>query len=279
MKKANIKKPLIIIIDIILLIVSIIAYKYIYEVEVGKQIYSEEAVKFVEENKEPVFKIGKIILYSSANAIDNSNGLLKNFDISQFTDIEIYIDNTAKSKEITAENTINQMYIDNIKISGAQNSGDKVINYKNPLECGKYVDIDNFREDGILFKIVNSNKKNQTADYNEPIFYTDCSNPISLGYINKNVLTNCELTANSGSISFDGSILRSANIDIENLKTTISFTIHLKNNYNEEFVCNVKIDNDLESEEEGNDGIYTGYIMKIIENKEDEYNFLKTSNR
>lgn len=73
MKKASIKKPLIIIIDIILLIVSIIAYKYIYEVEVGKQIYSEEAVKFVEENKEPVFKIGKIILYSSANAIDNSN--------------------------------------------------------------------------------------------------------------------------------------------------------------------------------------------------------------
>ncbi len=278
MKKASIKKPLIIIIDIILLIVSIIAYKYIYEVEVGKQIYSEEAVRFVEENKEPVFKIGKIILYSSANAIDNSNGLLKNFDISQFTDIEIYIDNTTKNKEITAENTISELYIDNIKISGAQDSGEKVINYKNPLECGKYVDIDNFREDGILFKIVNSNKKNQSADYNEPVFYTDCSNPISLGYINKNILTNCELTANSGSISFDGSILRSANIGIENLKTTISFTIHLKNNYNEEFVCNVKIDNDLESEEE-NDGIYTGYIMKIIENKEDEYNFLKTSNR
>ena len=278
MKKASIKKPLIIIIDIILLIVSIIAYKYIYEVEVGKQIYSEEAVRFVEENKEPVFKIGKIILYSSANAIDNSNGLLKNFDISQFTDIEIYIDNTTKNKEITAENTISELYIDNIKISGAQDSGEKVINYKNPLECGKYVDIDNFREDGILFKIVNSNKKNQSADYNEPVFYTDCSNPISLGYINKNILTNCELTANSGSISFDGSILRSANIGIENLKTTISFTIHLKYNYNEEFVCNVKIDNDLESEEE-NDGIYTGYIMKIIENKEDEYNFLKTSNR
>ena len=206
-------------------------------------------------------------------------GTLKNFDISQFTDIEIYIDNTAKSKEITAENTINEMYIDNIKISGKSSNGEKVINYKNPLECGKYVDIENFREDGILFKIVNSNKKNQSSDYNEPIFYTDCSNPISLGYINKNVLTNCELTANSGSIAFDGSILRSANIDIDDLKTIITFTIHLKNNYNEEFVCNVKIDNDLESEEQGNDGIYTGYIMKIIDNKEAEYNFLKTSNR
>lgn len=171
------------------------------------------------------------------------------------------------------------MYIDNIKISEGLSNGEKVINYKNPLECGKYVDIENFREDGILFKIVNSNKKNQLANYNEPIFYTDCSNPISLGYINKNILTNCELAANSGSMSFDGSILKLANVNIDDLKTSISFTIHLKNNYNEEFVCNVKIDNDLKSEEEGNDGIYTGYIMKIIENKDDEYNFLKTSDR
>lgn len=73
MKKRGVRKVLIITIDIILLIVSIIAYKYIYDVETGKQIYSEQAVRFVEENKQPVFKIGKIILYSSANAIDNSN--------------------------------------------------------------------------------------------------------------------------------------------------------------------------------------------------------------
>lgn len=73
LKKRGVRKVLIITIDIILLIVSIIAYKYIYDVETGKQIYSEQAVRFVEENKQPVFKIGKIILYSSANAIDNSN--------------------------------------------------------------------------------------------------------------------------------------------------------------------------------------------------------------
>ena len=79
MKKILNKQLVLIIVDIILLIVSIIAYKYIYEVEVGKQIYSEEAVRFVEENREPVFKIGKIILYSSANAIDNSNRNFKKF--------------------------------------------------------------------------------------------------------------------------------------------------------------------------------------------------------
>ena len=79
LKKRGVNRLLIIIIDIILLIVSIIAYKYIYHVETGKQIYSEQSVRFVEENKQPVFKIGKIILYSSANAIDNSNRNFKKF--------------------------------------------------------------------------------------------------------------------------------------------------------------------------------------------------------
>lgn len=275
MKKIVLNRNLIIVIDIILLIVSIISYKFIYDVEVGKRIYADNATKFVDENKDPVFKIGKIILYSSANAIDNSeDGKLKDIDISQFTDIEIYIDNLSKIKEITAENTINEMYIDNIKISSKSENGEKIINYKNPLNCGKYVDLENYKEDGILFKITNSNKQNKIANYDENIFYTDCSNPISLGYINKNILTNCEVNSTNGSVAFDGSILKAANINLDDLKSTISFSIHLTNNYNEEFVCNVKIDNDLNSE---NEEIYSGYMMKVINPQDQEYSFLKIS--
>ena len=72
--KVNKINTVILIIDIILLIISIISYKYIFEIETTKRIYSEESTKFVEENKNPVYKISKIILYSSANAVDNSNG-------------------------------------------------------------------------------------------------------------------------------------------------------------------------------------------------------------
>lgn len=271
MKKEFIKKIVIILIEIVLLLIAIFSYRFIYTKEINKVKYAEETEQFAEENKDPIFKIEKIILYSSASAIDNSDGKLQNLDISQFSDIEIYLDNTSKIKEITAENTINQIYIDNIKINSSSKNGEKVLNYKNPYNCGKYQNLNNFENNGIYFKVLNSNQKNNSANYDEPVFYTDTSNPISLGYINKNILTNCEVS-NTGSISFDGSILKSANIDAESLNTTLSFTIHLKNNYNEEFISNVSINIDLTAE---NEAIYTGYIMQILDTN--DFKFLKVS--
>ncbi len=270
MKISSINR-IILLINIALLIICIIAYKYIFQVETTKKIYSEESSKFVEENKNPVYKIDQIILYSSANVVDNSNGQLKSLDISQFTDIEIIIDNKSQNSEITAENTINELFIDNIKIESASENGEKIFNYKNPLQCGKYVELENWRDDGILFNVVNSNEKNRSANYDENIFYTDCSNPISLGFINKNILTNCEVSSDNASIAFDGSILAAAGIDLESLDATITFSLHLINNYHEEYVCNIKIENDLTSEE----GIYSGYLMKIITPTENEYDFIK----
>jgi len=271
LKKQQIIKILIILLEIILLVIAIFAYKFIYTKEINKVKYAEESQKFVDENKEPIFKIDKIILYNSANGIDNSDGKLQSIDISQFTDIVIYLNNTNKIKEITAENTINQMYIDNIKITSKSENGEKILNYKNPYNSGKYQDLKNYENNGIYFKILNSNEKNNSANYDEPVFYTDCSNPISLGFINKNILTNCEVT-DTGSISFDGSILKAANIDVKDLKTTLDFTIHLKNNFNEEFTANVSLDIDLEKE---NEAIYTGYMMQIFDSE--EIKFLKVS--
>lgn len=271
MKKQQIIKILIILLEVILLCIAIFAYKYIYTKEINKEKYAEETQKFVDENKEPIFRIDKIILYNSANAIDNSDGKLQDINISQFTDIEIFINNTNKIKDITAENTINQMYIDDIQINSKTENGEKILNYKNPYDCGKYQDLTGYKNNGIYFKILNSNEKNNSANYDEPVFYTDCSNPISLGFINKNILTNCEVT-NTGSISFDGSILKSANIDVKDLKTTLDFTIHLKNNFNEEFIAKVSLDIDLEKE---NSAIYTGYMMQIEDTK--DIKFLKIS--
>lgn len=273
MEKKSFDIRLIIILDIILLVSVFFAYKHIYTVETRKNAYAESSEKFVKENKEPIFRIGKIILYSSADAVDNSEGQLKNIDISQFTDIELYIDNTRKSEEITAENTINEMYIDNIKFSTKSDIGTKSLNYKNPFDCGKYIEIENYRDDGILFQISNTNIKDSQADYkNNNIFFTDCSNPISLGYVNKNLLTGCEVNSTNGSITFDGSVLRSANINLEDINPSISFTIHLTNNYNEKFSCTVDLDVDLSAED---GGIYNGYIMKVINTDDMKYNFLK----
>ena len=272
MKKGKINTTLVLTIDIVLLILSIFTYRYIFSVETLRKNYTEETLEFIENNENPVFKIGQIILYSSASAIDNSNGELKDIDISQFTDMEIYIDNKSKNAEITAENTINEMYINNIKIDGKSTESEKIFNYKNPQNCGKYVELSNWEADGILFNITRTNEENNNANYEHNIFYTDCSNPISLGFINKNILKGCQVSKEVGTVVFDGSILKSTGVDLKDLKTNISFSINITNNYNEKFVCNVSLDIDLESEEEG---IYSGYLIKMLNPEGDKYNFIK----
>ena len=254
---------------------SIFAYKFIYKVETCKLIYSDQSEKFVSQNASPVFRIDKIVLYSSANWIDNSDGKLRNIDISQFTDMEIFIDNKNKIDNLTPENTISKLYIDNISIKCKEENGEKILNYKNPLNSGKFVDLENYTDDTITFKIPLSNEENKNTDYSESTFYTDCSNPISLGYINKNLLTGCMVEGTNASISGNGTILKMAGVNIEDLEAILKFSIHLINNYNEEFVCNLEIDNSLESETEGEEGIYSGYIMKVVDTRESKYNFLK----
>lgn len=275
MKKRKINLISTIIVIIFLGIISILGYKYIFEVETLRNRYAEESVEFIENNNNPVFRIGQIILYSSASATDNSDGQLKNIDISQFTDMSIYIDNKGKIEEITPENTINEMYITNIKIESALENGEKIFNYKNPKKTGKYVELNNWQQDGILFSIINTNPKNDLANYDENVFYTDCSNPISLGFINKNILTNCEVSGEVGTINFDGSILKNANVNLADLKTKINFSINITNNYNEKYVCDLELDLDLTNEEE----IYSGYAVKMFKPEGTEYNFIKVSDK
>ncbi len=271
------KTLIIFIIELVVMIIVALCYVYIYKVETGKIKYASSAEDFVLANKEPVFRIKRITMVSSASAVDNSNGNLKDIDISQFTDISIDIDNTRKSSDITAENTINQMYITSIKKSTpGDKEGTKLrFNYKNPYNNGKFFDIENYKSDGILFKIYRTNSDYSSADYSVPTFYTDCSNPISIGYVNKDLLTGCEVNSDNGSISFDGSILKSAGVNLKEIEPTLSFSINIINNQNEKFMCSLNLKVDLSSNPD--EGIYTGYVMTILNTDDDKYNFLKIS--
>ena len=271
MKEVRVKRRNLLAANIILMIISIIGCKYIFEVETTKKVYAAETVKILEENRNPVFAIEKIELWSSAYAKDNSEGDLKDIDISQFTDIILYVDNKLKSDEITAENTVSQLFIDNIKIESEAENGERIFNYKNPYNAGKYVELSNWQGDGILFNVLNTNEKNKNADYDANVFYTDCSNPISLSLVNKNILTGCEVN-NNGSLTFDGSILEKAGINLEGLKTKISFVVHIINNYEEAFLCDVAFDIDLTK---NNNAIYKGFAKQEIKAKDEEFNFIK----
>ncbi len=274
MKKFNFKiknvKLAFVILVILALILLVLYYVFILSSNFSKKRFANDMIHISDENENSVFSIQKISLFSSANAIDNSEDRsLKNMSICQYSDLSIYIDNSGTSSELTNENTVKELYIDNIVMSSKLDKGTKILNYKNPLSFGKYKDIES-PSDKISFNVINTNQQNENNDYDKPTFYTDCSNPITLGYLNKDILTNYSVSDNSKTVSFNGKVLKEANISLDDINYTLKFTIHIINNLNEHFSYNMSLDVDL------GENIFTnGYIYSGKTFTGDEYRFFK----
>ena len=258
MNNDNKKKIIIIALIILLILLCIFIVKIKEKYKENK--FASQLVELYDNNKNPVFEINKIILYSSSTAIDKSEEqTMQSVDVHQFTDIAIYINNKKSIQNIEGKNTIKEIYIDDIKIEKNNLTGNEVINYKNSYLFGKYTDIQNYN-DRIELDVILKNNQNEDEKYEKPVFYTDCSNPITLGYINKNIIKDYKVTDKNVTLSLDGTILKNAKYDLNELNAKIKFNVHIKNNLDEEFITNVEIDNSLESED---GGIYTGYIINI----------------
>ena len=275
MKKIRIKNHKIVftILILILCILSLLYYDLIFRNSYAKDEFSNQVVQIAEQNENPIFKIQKIIVYSSANAIDKSeNESLQDLSILQYSDIAIYLDNTSTVYDITNQNTIKELYIDNISISTGSDKGYQYVNYKNALDFAKYKEIEEPNSDKIEYNIVNSNDQNSNTDYSKPTFYTDCSNPITLEYMNQDIVTNYATSSDANTISFNGKVLQEAGIDLNDINYTLNFTINIVNNLNEKFICPIRLKVDLS----GNDGgIYKGYKYDNTTVSGYEYNFIK----
>ncbi len=275
MKKFKIKNERLVFTILILVafIVFLLYYNLVFSVVMARNAFADEMIQIADENENTIFNIQKILLYSNANAIDNSNDQsLQNMSICQYTDISIYIDNTSTISELTDENTIKELYIDDIVATSNADKGTKILNYKNPLDFGKFKMIESPNNNRIDFNIVNTNSENESTDYANPTFYTDCSNPISLGYMNKDILTNYSVSKDSSSVSFNGKVLKEANINLEDINYTLTFKIHIVNNLNQKFVYQMKLDVGLDDD---NGGIYNGYIYRGKNISGNEYKFFK----
>ena len=266
------KKRLILILLVVLVVTFIIIYNAFMKVRRNNNIFAIESEKIYEENKDNIFSLDEIILFSNAEFEDLSpDQNLQDISIHQYNDIAIKI-KANNENGINESNTINELYIDNIKIeSNKEGIGEKKFNYKRYLDFAKYRDIEN-NQDRIDFKVLHSNEEQVEGEYDNPTFYTDCSNPITLSLIYKNVLEHCTAT-NAGSLAYDGSILKNANVNVENLEAKVSFDIHLKNNLNEEFICKVSFYINLDGY--GN-SLYNGKVNTKIDAS--GYKFLKITN-
>ena len=266
MKKIHMQKDIIILLILVILIIAMIPIYFVnITLVVRNNIFAKEAINTYSNYSAPIFTIENIVFYSNAFVTDNSaDQNLQDIDIGQYTDIAIYINNHTSSEELTDENTVKQLYIDNIKITSNSDKGEKIIGYKNPLYFAKYKGIEAPENNRIDFNIISSNKDNKESSYNNPSFYQDCSNPISLGYINKNIATNVAVNSDSA-VSLDGSILKLANITLEDLVFTMSFQIHI-------------INNKPILTEEQNNTLFEGYIATQFSPSPGTYQFIKKDN-
>ncbi len=272
MKKIQLKRPVLV---FFLLIIAILIVFYIYsDVIISDYImknkFLNDVLSISDENQETIFSVQKVTYYSSASAIESSpTDPLKGVDIYQYTDITIQLDNLISSDDLNNINTVQQLYIDNIETETI--TGTNILNYKNNSDFGTLKLLEPAENNRIDFNIVNSNSENEIVDYSTPTFYTDCSNPITLGFINTDLANNYTPT-DINLITYSGKILQEANIPLENLNTKIKFSINIINNQNEKFTYNVDLDVNLGPEDSG---IYTGYVYRTMDTEGDEYNFIK----
>lgn len=126
---------------------------------------------------------------------------------------------------------------------------------------------ENIQNDKINFNIVYTNEENNNANYDNPTFYTDCSNPITLEYMNKDIVTHYKMDENK-SLSFDGTILKESGIPIESLNCKVKFKINIVNNNNEKYSCWINFNIPL-------DDIYEGTTMKAKTTNAEKYVFFR----
>ena len=271
MLKTKFEKIALPILCIVILALVYIDGKFILKKSWGRHQFVKQMTNIVEANKDPVFKVSKILKYSGADTEDKtSDQTLQDLSIHQYSDMAFYIDNL--SNELTEKNTVRELYLDNFKIDVGYEKGIHTLYYKNPKEISKFRrNGENEIKDRLDYEIVYTNEENKNSNYDKPIFFTDCSNPITIEFVNEDIVTNYQVTKENGMVSFDGRIFNNLDLDLEKLSPKISFTIHLKNNLNESFVCNVSANMKLQTEE---GSVKNGYIIEKIEDI-DYYRFFK----
>lgn len=259
---------------IILLILSISSYGYLFYKSYAKDEFVDTSIEIANRSQESVFRLSKVLFYHNANAEDNSRDKsLQNLSISQYSDIAIYIDNTTYITDLTKQNTVKELWIDNIQVNADTEKGSPYLNYKNLNNFGSFQLLDVPSEERISFSIVNTNAENEVADYSKPTFYADCSNPISLGYINRNIFEKFSISDENPSVTFNGKLLKQAGIPLESLHYVLSFDINIVNYENQRFVYHASFDISLI--DDGN-SLYEGDLQQIRNFGEGtEYNFFK----
>lgn len=256
----------------IVIVVSILIFIVLISIFLFNTIRNYSS-KHVDTKDEPVlslttdsniFNVSSIQIYSSANALNNSETQKDYWDLNlfQFSDLAITIDNHVSIDGLTQKNTVKDLYIDNISYPSMPDKGHPVFYYKEPDFLGiGVINEENLINDRLDFNVISSNKN----DVKEPTFYADCSNPILFSSVNQDIVSNFVIRNTNSAVTFDGDLLLDANILLSNIEYSISFSIHIINELDEEYICNLEIPIKLSDDNDINT-IYDGSYHIVMTN-------------
>ena len=248
------KKIIFTTITIILLIVVIFLTYILLRKIILKNGFEDSLLSFTRKNETKNFKIEKITFFSSCDA-QNKTATTSSFTIEnlyQYTDMAFFI--TTPDTEKNLSNTLKKVYINNFKYEKAPSIGEPKLYYKN---------IQNFAKSDILENNLINNTlnfeitSNDEASLDTPTLYNNLANPIVLSYVNTNIKNDYTLTDITNPVTYDGSLLKTCGVLINDITSRISFDVYIVNNLDQEFKCTVYTDIPLKTEEKS---IYDGNL-------------------
>lgn len=206
---------------------------------IQKLDFENNVLSFANKNKDSVFSIEEITLFSSSDA-KNKASSQTNFTIENlyaYTDMAIFIKQTDKEK--TLKNTLKEVRVENIEINPLTTVGQANIYYKNVNDFAKpYIPETQPITDTLTFKTTSE----ETPDFSEPLLYNNCASPITLSYVNENIKTDYTLLDITNPITYNGSLLKRCGIALSQIATKISFDMFITNYQDETFKSKIFID-------------------------------------
>lgn len=255
-KKQIIKMILFFSLSIILIfLVDFIYSSYLNKMKFENSILSQRA-------NNSIFSIDKIIFFSSCNSTStiNANSSITIKDLYQYTDMAIFINNSSNYEKYNLQNTLKEVYIENISFSPLPSLGEPSLYNQTLSNFASGISLnENKITDFVNFDI----SSNDIIDYSSSALHNNCANPITLCYVNSNIISDYTIS-NTENFAYDGSLLKTCNIPAQNLECSISFDIYIINNLNEKFKCPIYIEIPLVGE---NSSIYDGtYVFEKTSN-------------
>ena len=250
---------------LMLILTSTLFYKNILPIVYSKSCMEKEC------NFTPYspFFVNKIVYFSTANAEStiNQNSSFTINNLYQITDIAIFINNNSDGN-YTNENTLNKVTLSNINFNLSPNIGEPNLYYKNLNDFAKNTfDINNKIEQSIEFDTTSENE----IDYTSPILYNNAANPITLSYVNSNIINNFTLADDISNLSYDGNLLKTCNITLNSIACKISFNMIIENNLDETYTCPMILNVPLSTE---SSTIYDGTLTLV---DKVDYKFIKNN--